>query len=80
MTYFWPLTLRIFVCFRIPALVDHSAGDLPIFESGAIMWWAASQDPEGKLFPKDAKKQADVMSWLMFQMVRSAAVNDTLRL
>jgi len=55
--------------------VDHSAGDLPVFESGAIMWWAASQDPEGKLFPKDTKGQADVMSWLMFQMVRSAAVD-----
>ncbi len=38
---------------RIPALVDHSAGDLPIFESGAIMWYLATQyDPEGKLFPK----------------------------
>ena len=33
--------------------MDHSAGDLPIFESGAIMWYLATQyDPEGKLFPK----------------------------
>ena len=55
--------------YRIPALVDHTAGDVPIFESGAIMWWLASRDPEAKLFPKDAAKQADVMSWLMFQMV-----------
>ncbi|EIE26576.1 glutathione S-transferase [Coccomyxa subellipsoidea C-169] len=53
---------------RIPALVDHTCGDLPIFESGAIMWWLASRDPEGKLFPKDPSKQAEVMSWLMFQM------------
>ena len=55
--------------FRIPALVDHTSGDLAIFESGAIMWWLASRDPEGKLFPKDPAKQAEVMSWLMFQMV-----------
>ena len=33
--------------------MDHSAGDLPIFESGAIMWYLATQhDPEGKLCPK----------------------------
>lgn len=57
--------------YRIPALVDHTAGDVPIFESGAIMWWLASRDPEARLFPKDAAKQADVMSWLMFQMVGS---------
>lgn len=38
---------------RIPAMVDHSAGDLPIFESGAIMWYLGKQhDPHGKLFPK----------------------------
>ena len=49
--------------------MDHTCGDLPIFESGAIMWWVASRDPEGKLFPKDPSKQAEVMSWLMFQMV-----------
>ena len=33
--------------------MDHSAGDLSIFESGAIMWYLATQhDPEGKLCPK----------------------------
>ena len=38
---------------RIPAMVDHSAGDLPIFESGAIMWYLGTQhDPHWKLFPK----------------------------
>ena len=38
---------------RIPAMVDHSAGDLPIFESGAIMWYLGTQhDPQGKLYPK----------------------------
>lgn len=61
--------LKKIAAFRIPALVDHTCGDVPIFESGAIMWWLASRDPEAKLFPKDPIKQAEVMSWLMFQMV-----------
>lgn len=62
--------------YRIPALVDHTAGDVSIFESGAIMWWLASRDPEARLFPKDAAKQAEVMSWLMFQMVGTPSPSD----
>ena len=38
---------------RIPALVDHTAGDLRIFESGAILWYLGeTYDPEGMLWPK----------------------------
>ena len=38
---------------RIPALVDHMAGNLNIFESGAILWYLGeTYDPEGKLWPK----------------------------
>ena len=38
---------------RIPALVDHTAGDLNIFESGAILWYLGeTYNPEGKLWPK----------------------------
>ena len=32
--------------------MDHTAGDLPVFESGAIMWYLATKDPEHKLWPK----------------------------
>ena len=39
-------------CIRIPALTDHTAGELPVFESGAIMWYVAAKDSEHKLFPK----------------------------
>ena len=47
---------------RIPALVDHSAGDLPVFESGAIMWYLATQyDPEGKLLPKASTSVTTVL-------------------
>lgn len=51
---------------RIPAIVDHDEGDLPVFESGAIMMYLA--DKHGKLLPRDSRKRAEVISWLMFQM------------
>ena len=49
--------------------VDHDEGDLPVFESGAIMIHLAEKDPKGTFLPKDIRKKAEVISWLMFQMV-----------
>lgn len=49
--------------------VDHDEGDLPVFESGAIMIHLAEKDPNGTFLPKDTRKKAQVISWLMFQMV-----------
>ncbi len=51
---------------RIPAIVDHGADRLTIFESGAIMIYLA--DKAGKLIPTDTKGRYQVMQWLMFQM------------
>ena len=51
---------------RIPALIDHSAGNFPIFESGAIMLYLAEK--HGKFMPADAKGKSIVTQWLMFQM------------
>jgi glutathione S-transferase/GST-like protein len=51
---------------RIPAIVDHAAGEFAIFESGAILVWLAEKS--GRLMPSDAKGRSQVMQWLMFQM------------
>jgi glutathione S-transferase len=54
---------------KIPTIVDHSNGDYPVFESGAILLYLAHHhDPDHKLWPKDDKLQFDVIQWLMFQM------------
>lgn len=51
---------------RIPALVDHEAGDFPVFESGAILHYLAQKHQQ--FLPSDPKKHSEVMQWLMFQM------------
>ena len=51
---------------RIPAIVDRDEGNLPVFESGAIMIYLAEKT--GRLLPTERKARARVISWLMFQM------------
>ncbi len=51
---------------RIPALIDREAGDLTIFESGAILLYLAEKT--GKLMPKNMSGKSKVTQWLMFQM------------
>lgn len=51
---------------RIPAIVDHDANDIAVFESGAILHYLAKKT--GKLMPKDPVGESRVMQWLMFQM------------
>ena len=51
---------------RIPAIVDHDAGDFAVFESGAILVYLAEKT--GKLLPADAKGRSRALQWLMFQM------------
>jgi GST-like protein len=51
---------------RIPAIVDRSSGDFPVFESGAILVYLAERT--GKLMPAEPKARSVAMQWLMFQM------------
>lgn len=51
---------------RIPAIIDRSAGDFAVFETGAIMMYLAEKT--GRLMPTDAKGRSEVIQWLMFQM------------
>ena len=51
---------------RLPALIDHAAGDFALFESGAILIYLAEK--YGAFLPADAQGRSRVIQWLMFQM------------
>lgn len=51
---------------RIPAIIDHGADDLAVFESGAILIYLAEKT--GRLMPSDLVGRTRVLQWLMFQM------------
>ncbi|KAI8824898.1 glutathione S-transferase [Fimicolochytrium jonesii] len=54
---------------RIPAIVDHTRGDFPVFETGAILLYLAEHhDPNHILAPTDANKRSEAIQWLMWQM------------
>ncbi len=54
---------------KIPAIIDPDgpAGKpLPLFESGAILWYLAEKT--GRLVPQGADAKYETLQWLMFQM------------
>jgi GST-like protein len=65
---FKPEFLAITPNHRIPAIVDTDGpgGEMPLFESGAILLYLAEKT--GKLLPKSPRARAMAIQWLMFQM------------
>ncbi len=67
---FNPEFLKIAPNNRIPAIVDNNPedgkGPMPLFESGAILWYLAEKIK--KFVPQDNRLKAEVSEWLFWQM------------
>jgi GSH-dependent disulfide-bond oxidoreductase len=51
---------------RMPAIVDHDAGGMPVFESGAILIHLAER--AGRFMPQDRVGRKEVLEWLFWQV------------
>ena len=51
---------------KIPAIIDHDANDICIFESGAILIYLAEK--AGRLLPDDRVNRFNVLQWLFLQV------------
>ena len=65
---FKPEFLAISPNHRMPAIIDHDVqGDpIPVFESGAILWYLAKKYQ--KFIPDDAILEKEVLEWLFWQV------------
>ncbi|KAL6712461.1 hypothetical protein ACN47E_000338 [Coniothyrium glycines] len=53
---------------RIPAIIDHSNGSFPVFESGAIFLYLVEHyDTSFKFSFGDSKERSEMIQWLFFQ-------------
>ncbi|MBI5534280.1 MAG: glutathione S-transferase N-terminal domain-containing protein [Deltaproteobacteria bacterium] len=63
---FHPAFLKISPNNKMPAIVDHDADDLALFESGAILLYLAEKTR--RFLPSDPAGRYDVLQWLFWQM------------
>ncbi|MEM6621842.1 MAG: glutathione S-transferase N-terminal domain-containing protein [Pseudomonadota bacterium] len=65
---FQPEFLAISPNNRMPAIVDHDTGGapVPVFESGAIMWYLAEKT--GKFLSSDPVERKETMEWIFWQV------------
>lgn len=53
---------------RIPAIVDHSRGSFPVFETGAILMYLAEHYDKAFSFSfQDADEKSEMLQWLFWQ-------------
>lgn len=60
------------LCLIYLLLVDHKNGEIPVFESGAMLIYLAENFGDGAFLPKEGRSRGQVFGWLMFQSVRIA--------
>eukprot|EP01114_Cavostelium_apophysatum_P021276 TRINITY_DN737_c1_g1_i3.p1 TRINITY_DN737_c1_g1~~TRINITY_DN737_c1_g1_i3.p1 ORF type:complete len:225 (-),score=53.13 TRINITY_DN737_c1_g1_i3:25-699(-) len=54
---------------RVPAIIDPNNDNLAVWESGAIyLYLQKKYDKENKLGPKNDKEEAQIWSWIAFQI------------
>ncbi|GJJ10438.1 hypothetical protein Clacol_004664 [Clathrus columnatus] len=54
---------------RVPAIIDHTANDFIVWESGAILLYLAEKfGQDGRWVGKSLDERAQVWEWLMFQV------------
>jgi GSH-dependent disulfide-bond oxidoreductase len=65
---FRPEFLAISPNHRMPAIVDHDAagGPIPVFESGAILFYLATKT--GRFVPADERGRIEALQWLFWQV------------
>jgi GSH-dependent disulfide-bond oxidoreductase len=53
---------------KVPVIVDRDAGDLTVFESGAILTYLAETYGDGAMLPKSGPARYAVLEWLTAQV------------
>ncbi len=53
---------------KVPVIVDRDAGDLTVFESGAILTYLAEAYGDGAMLPKSGPARYAVLEWLTAQV------------
>jgi GST-like protein len=65
---FDPAFTRISPFGKVPVIVDRDAGDLTVFESGAILTYLAETYGDGALLPPSGPARYAVLEWLTAQV------------
>jgi GSH-dependent disulfide-bond oxidoreductase len=65
---FSPEFLAVSPFAKVPVLIDHAAGDVTVFESGAILIYLAETYGNSELLPKSGAERYATLQWLAAQI------------